>query len=200
MKTTVVNQLHTSADVYIGRGKGAKGQFGNPFASKPTKAPWTIQVDSDKLACDLFRAWLTGCDAALVKQYTGNTWLTWQAERRRNILSQIYKLSGCSLGCFCVSPRNPKADCHGFVLADLADIQAMAWNWLQEQTQRVWTFEQVQALGWTRSHDLWPVADGWTLKPWASLVNGHAIETNYTQPIWFDSLDKIARYHGAATF
>jgi len=167
-QTTVVNQMHTRADVFIGRAPGPKGAFGNPFTAKPTKLPWAVPVDDAKTACRAFEAWLSGDDPDIVFAITKQTWLDFLPERRFAILKALPDLHGQSLGCFCVSPRNRYPDCHGFVLARWADISFFARKHKEDKTPTGWTHDQIRALGWLSEFDIYPSGDGWAIKPWRS--------------------------------
>jgi hypothetical protein len=102
----VVHCKRKPFDVYVGRpAKDVPHHYGNPFSSRPgTKA--AIVVDDPVAA---FEAWLQGA-----------AYHALEPERRRWILDTMPELAGKVLGCWCVTPENPQADCHGWVLANMA--------------------------------------------------------------------------------
>lgn len=99
----VVHCKRENFDVYIGRPANATPHhYGNPFSNRAgTKAAVVV---NDPVAA--FDSWLAGT-------------YRWDIEpaRRGWILSQLPNLSGKVLGCWCVTPEQPDAPCHGWVLA-----------------------------------------------------------------------------------
>jgi hypothetical protein len=104
VKTTVVNLRKESYDVYIGR-NGEPFNFGNPFTHLKSATFAHIKVESREDSIRCFEHWLLGMEYPELEPV-----------RRAWIISQIKKLKGKRLGCFC----KPKA-CHGDILARLAD-------------------------------------------------------------------------------
>jgi len=98
MKTKVVHCMRDEYDVYIGRGKGSP--WGNPFTHKDGNA--AKKVGSVKEAVDKY------------KEYILN---------KPKLLDRLGELKGKVLGCWCKTPKNPDALCHGDVLVEL--IEAM---------------------------------------------------------------------------
>lgn len=92
MPTTVVNKRWQAYDVYIGRGS----KWGNPF-SHMAGTTALYKVDSRDEAVDAYRDYIL---------HGSGQWL----------LMHLDELRGKRLGCFC-APHN----CHGYVLAELAD-------------------------------------------------------------------------------
>jgi hypothetical protein len=107
----VVHVKHSPFDVYVGRpAKDVPHHYGNPFSSRPgTKA--AIVVDDPVAA---FEAWLQGA-----------AYHALEPERRRWILEQLPALAGKVLGCWCVTPEQPDAPCHGRVLSTMARRAAL---------------------------------------------------------------------------
>jgi hypothetical protein len=105
--TKVVN-IHTRApyDIYIGRRRNGdpNQHYGNPF-SHLSSGLAKVHVSSREEAVAAYRAWLNG-----------DKYQDIEPARRTWILSNLDRLRGKTLGCFCA----PKA-CHGDVLARLVD-------------------------------------------------------------------------------
>ena len=99
MKTSVVHCMRHSYDVYIGRGKdpitGELSIWGNPFSHIESRIPGVIRVATRHDAIECYRDWL---------------------EFQPELLAQLSSLKGKVLGCWC-----KPADCHGDVLAELAE-------------------------------------------------------------------------------
>jgi hypothetical protein len=94
-KTTVVHNLHDEYDVYIGREVPEHG-----IPSSKWGNPFVLEDDSDAerdRVLAIYREWI-------VKQ--------------PELMGALEELQGLRLGCWCA----PK-DCHGDVLAELADAQ-----------------------------------------------------------------------------
>jgi Domain of unknown function (DUF4326) len=89
--TTVVNLRREPYDVYIGRGS----IWGNPFTDKPSAFSDVIYVASRDEAINRYRDYLISSP---------------------ELLRQLPLLKGRRLGCYC-----KPLDCHGDVLAELAD-------------------------------------------------------------------------------
>jgi hypothetical protein len=90
MTARAVNKYKEDYDVYIGRGS----IWGNPYSHKEgTKAKHLVATREE--AVEKYREYVLG---------------------NKFLLSQLHKLRGKRLGCFCA----PQA-CHGDVLAELAD-------------------------------------------------------------------------------
>jgi hypothetical protein len=102
----VVHCKRDRYDLYVGRpAKDVPHHYGNPFSNRAgTKA--AIVVDDPVAA---FEAWLEGAAFHAL-----------EPERRRWILEQLPALAGKVLGCWCVTPENPDAPCHGWVLSTMA--------------------------------------------------------------------------------
>jgi hypothetical protein len=107
----VVHVKRAPYDLYVGRpAKETPYHYGNPFSNRPgTKA--AIVVDDPVAA---FEAWLEG-----------TAFQSLEPERRRWILDSLPELAGKVLACWCVTPENPQADCHGWVLANWARRAAL---------------------------------------------------------------------------
>lgn len=94
MSTRVVHCRREPYDIYIGRGQGSRGKWGNPFSHKEgTQA--TFLVGSREEAIEKYREWILG---------------------QPELLAALSELKGKTLGCWC----KPQA-CHGDALAELAD-------------------------------------------------------------------------------
>lgn len=90
MKARAVNKYKENYDVYIGRGS----IWGNPYSHKEgTKAKHLVATREE--AVEKYREYVLG---------------------NKFLLSQLHKLVGKKLGCFC-APQ----PCHGDVLAELAN-------------------------------------------------------------------------------
>ena len=101
--TKVVHCKRENYDIYIGR----PGFFGNPYthiADKHTLAKFV--VSSREEAVEKYREWILSPEALSIR-------------------SQLYKLEGKTLGCWC----KPKA-CHGDVIIELIE-QGKRENWDQ---------------------------------------------------------------------
>lgn len=106
----VVHCKRAPFDVYIGRpSKPVPHHYGNPFSSRAGTAAAIVVADP----VATFAAWLEGAAFQSLEQ-----------ERRRWILAQLPDLAGKVLGCWCVTPENPQADCHGHILASWASKAA----------------------------------------------------------------------------
>lgn len=106
--TTVVNLRSEFFDVYVGRVNGSSEHFGNPFSYLPNSLA-LVKVPSRDAAVSAFTQWLAG-----VSRYKDV-----EPGRRLWILANLHTLKGKRLGCFC-----KPLDCHGDVLARLADAAA----------------------------------------------------------------------------
>lgn len=104
----VVNLRRGPYEVYIGRGRGPRGEagiFGNPWSHKRETLA-TFQVSTRDEAIAAYRSWLTcasGYEAVL-------------PQRRAAILAALPQLRGKVLGCFC-----KPLSCHGDALAEMAN-------------------------------------------------------------------------------
>jgi hypothetical protein len=96
-ETKVVNIRFEECDVYIGRKRGKKYHFGNPFF---------LTEYTRKESIDNFRRWLKGDE-----EFTHI-----EPKRRKWILENLWRLKGKRLGCFC----KPKY-CHGDVYVELLE-------------------------------------------------------------------------------
>jgi len=96
--TEVVHLRHSDFDIYIGRKtRGGQHHYGNPFK---------IGEDGTREeVIEAYRLWLEGTAYQDV-----------EPERRAWILTNLYKLKGKRLGCYC-SPL----PCHGDVLKEIVD-------------------------------------------------------------------------------
>lgn len=102
MKTTVVHCKREPFDVYIGRAKGPRGKWGNPFSHLPgTLAQFRVMTREEAIS-----------------RY--EQWILTQPQ----LLADLSELRGKVLGCWC----KPLA-CHGDVLARLADSSADCEVW-----------------------------------------------------------------------
>ncbi len=93
-KTKVVHCKQEPYDVYIGR----PSKFGNPFSHKDGTLA-EFKVANRKEAIEKYREWI---------------------KTQPELLKEVKKLKGLTLGCWCRSLTNPKP-CHGDVLSQLAD-------------------------------------------------------------------------------
>ena len=97
-------------DVYVGRGRGPRGEpgmFGNPWShAAGTLAQFRVASRAEAIAA--YRRWLV--DPSFAETLP---------KRRRAVLAALPSLRGCRLGCFCAP-----LPCHGDVLAELAEAGA----------------------------------------------------------------------------
>lgn len=103
MTTRVVHRNRETFDVLIDR----TTPWGNPFSSKPSNLP-VIRVATRKESIECFKFWVL---------WSPNVEAVW-------IREHVHELQGQTLGCWC----HP-LDCHGWVLADMADGVLL---WTQE--------------------------------------------------------------------
>ena len=94
--TSVVNLSTNSYDVYVGR----PSPYGNKWSTKPSRYPDTIIVSAKKEAIQRYTEWLLAS---------------------ANLLKFLAPLRGKRLGCFCKTGLPNRLECHGQVLAFLAD-------------------------------------------------------------------------------
>lgn len=94
MATTVVNRRTEEFDVYIGRGS----KWGNKFShlDRLFPNPDLVFCHNRKESVERYREWIEG---------------------EPELLEDLHELRGKRLGCYC-APR----ECHGDVLAELADV------------------------------------------------------------------------------
>lgn len=85
-------------DVYIGRGRGSP--WGNPYTYKKGSVWANAQVDTPEEAVDKYREYI---------------------KTKPELLKRIPELKGKVLGCWCKTPENPNAPCHGDVLLELIE-------------------------------------------------------------------------------
>lgn len=102
----VVNLRKSPYDVYIGRRRGERFHYGNPFSHLSEEGLASVIVGSREAAVQAFSDWLEGL-----------AWPSVEPERRQWILDTVHTLAGRTLGCFCA----PKA-CHGDVLKSKAEV------------------------------------------------------------------------------
>lgn len=94
-KTTVVHCKIESFDVYIGR----PSIWGNPFSHKEgTLAQYKTATLEESI--NKYREWIYA---------------------QPHLLELIPLLRGKTLGCWCKTPKNPNALCHGDVLVELVE-------------------------------------------------------------------------------
>lgn len=98
--TKVVNLRREAYTVYIGR-QDHRFHYGNPFSIRQSKFS-TTEVASKYEALLAFHDWLKGT------RFNAGDPDEVEPERREWILSNIEKLRGESLGCFC-----KPSECHG---------------------------------------------------------------------------------------
>jgi hypothetical protein len=104
MKTKVVHCMRDKYDIYVGRGKGERGKFGNPYTHK--KEPGTLAqyvVNTKEEAIDKYREYILS---------------------RPDLLDALEELKGKILGCWCtqkgpIDHTNKPYVCHGQVLCEL---------------------------------------------------------------------------------
>lgn len=100
--TRVVHCKKEKFDVYIGR----PSEWGNPWSHRPSK--FTIfLVETREEAVKNFREWLLGENFQDVLQW-----------ERTLILTNLHKLKGKTLGCWC---NAEKEACHGQVYIELLE-------------------------------------------------------------------------------
>lgn len=92
--TKVVHCKFAPYDIYIGR----PSKWGNPFAFKSGTLAKTVVAQSDVLT--RYEEWL---------------------HQQPHLMASLHELKWKTLGCWCKTPRNPNAPCHGNILARLAD-------------------------------------------------------------------------------
>lgn len=107
--------------VYVGRGRGDYGRYGNPFV---------VGVDADdrKHATALYREWLETNSPTVYNPYAGAEYLDAMNDRRDRILEHIGELAGRDLACWCPLPQPGQPDhCHASVLLHLAkDLEGIS--------------------------------------------------------------------------
>lgn len=118
---SVVNLRSAKYDVYIGRKRGERYHFGNPFSHLPNTLA-QCKVHSRDASIEAFRLWLDGTEHCTV-----------EPDRRLWILANLDTLRGKVLGCYC-----KPLDCHGDIYLELLasqayTVQASNKRWLQEQ-------------------------------------------------------------------
>lgn len=98
----VVHCKKEQYDIYIGRCKGEKGKWGNPYSHKKGTLA-KFKVDTVKEAIEAYRKWITEGDG-------------------KHLLNDLHELEGKILGCWCgnfsLEDRN-NLRCHGQVLLEL---------------------------------------------------------------------------------
>lgn len=145
----VVHCKREPFDVYIGRpAKPVPFHYGNPFSNRAgTKA--SLVVDDPVTE---FRHWLHGIAHTELER-----------DRRRWIVRNLPSLAGKVLGCWCITPENPDADCHGTVLAEFA-----------------------RRLEGCTPDEAWDLVDGWRNDPERRAASDAAVEAAlraaYTPP------------------
>lgn len=100
--------------LYVGRGRGAYGRWGNPFV---------VGVDADdrEHATALFREWLEYDSATALDPYGSTEYRQQMSDRREWMLAHAADLAGRDLMCWCALPAPGEPDhCHGAVLLELA--------------------------------------------------------------------------------
>lgn len=101
--------------VYVGRGRGDYGRWGNPFKAEDALEYDFAETIEDARAyvTRMYRDWLNG-DMGLTSEGDGTTW---SRERRDWILEHIGELAGKDLACWCPIPEPGQPDhCHATVL------------------------------------------------------------------------------------
>lgn len=99
----IVNINRDRYEVYIGRRRD-RPHFGNPFSHAPGTLA-VVRVETRDEAIQAFEDWLTGKKHQEIEPL-----------RRDWILSNLWRLKGKVLGCYCAPKR-----CHGEVLERLAN-------------------------------------------------------------------------------
>ncbi|MET7713703.1 DUF4326 domain-containing protein [Streptomyces sp. NPDC005407] len=100
--------------VYVGRGRGDHGRWGNPFV---------VGEDADDAAhaTKLFEEWLAYDSSAALDPYGSSEYRQEMSDRREWILSHAHELRGKDLACWCKLPEPGQPDhCHARVLIELA--------------------------------------------------------------------------------
>lgn len=104
--------------VYVGRGRGNYGRWGNPFTVTDCLEAEFAETEDEARAyvTDLYRRWLSGDFECSEAKGT-----SWSEERRNWIREHIGELAGKDLACWC-KPANPGQPdhCHASVLLELA--------------------------------------------------------------------------------
>lgn len=145
----VVHCKREPFDQYIGRpAKPVPFHYGNPFSNRGgTKA---AEVVDDPVT--EFRHWLHGIAHTELEQ-----------DRRRWIIRNLPSLAGKVLGCWCVTPEWPDAECHGWVLTEFA-----------------------RRLEGCTPDEAWDLVDGWRHDPKRRAASDAAVEAAlqaaYTPP------------------
>lgn len=102
----IVHCKRAPFDQYVGRpAKPTPYHYGNPFSHKPGTLA-AVKVETAEEAVQAFEDWLDGAAYQEV-----------EPERRLWILNSLPSLAGKVLGCWCVTPEQPDAPCHGRTLA-----------------------------------------------------------------------------------
>jgi len=105
--------------VYVGRGRGDYGRWGNPFTvAQALEADFAeTEAGARRVVTETYRDWLTG-DFPLTSESEGTSW---SRERRDWIRAHISDLAGKDLACWCKPPAPGKPDwCHATVLMEFA--------------------------------------------------------------------------------
>jgi hypothetical protein len=105
--------------VYVGRGRGDYGRWGNPFTvADCLEADFAeTEAEARQVVTETYRNWLTG-DMPATPEGDGTAW---SAERRDWIRDHIGELTGKDLACWCKPPAPGEKDwCHASVLLEFA--------------------------------------------------------------------------------
>lgn len=100
--------------IYVGRGPGNSGRWGNPFR---------IGTDADDAAhaTALYREWLANNSYDVHPPDISPQRRQEMHERRDWILTHVHELAGKDLACWCKLPADGEPDhCHARVLMELA--------------------------------------------------------------------------------
>jgi len=104
MKTKVVNMKREKEwSFHIAR----PSYWGNPFSEDPNSTA-DIIVSSKEEAIDNYKKWILGED-----------FLDFKQEQRNWIINNLKYIKGKKISCYCKVHKGE--DCHGYVLAELAD-------------------------------------------------------------------------------
>lgn len=97
--------------VYVGRGKGPIGVFGNPFTIADCLAAGFAETEDDarRVVVETFEAWLSG---------DSWEWAGAFPAERAALLAALPRLHGRDLACWC-----PPGPCHGDVLLKIANSE-----------------------------------------------------------------------------
>lgn len=107
--------------VYVGRGRGPYGYWGNPFTVADCLESGFAETEAAarQVVTDTYRDWLNG-DFVVTSEGNGTSW---SRERRDWILDHISQLAGKDLACWCPVPDLKPDHCHAQVLL----ARANAW-------------------------------------------------------------------------